>query len=83
MKDEGTLFSLITQLNVTTDAGFKEYFKTIWWPSASDAQLDQLMTLYPNDATQGSPYDTGILNAITPQYKRLASLIGDYSFQVV
>ena len=82
MKDEGTLFSLVTQLNVTTDQSFKEYFQNIWWPNATDAQLARLMELYPADPTQGSPFDTGLANAITPQYKRLAALIGDYSFQV-
>lgn len=83
MKDEGTLFSLITQLNVTTDESFKEYFHSIWWPNATDAQLSQLMKLYPADPVQGSPFDTGLANAITPQYKRLSALIGDYSFQVM
>lgn len=81
MKDEGTLFSLATQLNVTTDEAFKEYFQNIWWPNATDAQLARLMELYPADPTQGSPFD-GLANAISPQYKRLAALIGDYSFQV-
>ena len=29
------------------------------------------------DVTQGSPYGTGTLNALTPQFKRLASIQGD------
>ncbi|KAL5335517.1 Alpha/Beta hydrolase protein [Aspergillus crustosus] len=81
VKDEGTLFSLINQLNVTTDDDFMEYFQSIWWPGASEAQLAQLMELYPADPAKGSPFDTGLANAITPQFKRLAALIGDYSFQ--
>ncbi|KAJ7599914.1 carotenoid ester lipase precursor [Mycena floridula] len=78
--DEGTLFSLST-LNITTDAQLKTYIKTIWLPGASDSDLNQLMTMYPSDITQGSPYDTGVLNALTPQSKRIASFQGDAVFQ--
>ena len=39
------------------------------------------MGLYPQDATAGSPYDTGILNTITPQFKRISSFVGDLVFQ--
>ncbi|KAI0298090.1 Alpha/Beta hydrolase protein [Multifurca ochricompacta] len=67
--DEGTVFSL-SSLNVT-----------IFLPNATDEEIDRLLTLYPEDVTQGSPYDTGPLNAITPQYKRTASLLGDTVFQ--
>ncbi|KAH0593279.1 hypothetical protein MHUMG1_09001 [Metarhizium humberi] len=81
MRDEGTLFSLINQLNLTTTADIKEYFKTYWWPAVTEQQLNRLMELYPQDPTKGSPYGTGLLYAIPPQYKRLSSLIGDYSFE--
>ncbi|KAI0298097.1 carotenoid ester lipase precursor [Multifurca ochricompacta] len=50
-------------------------------PNATDEEIDRLLTLYPEDVTQGSPYDTGLLNAITPQYKRTAALFGDLVFQ--
>ena len=43
--------------------------------------LDELLTLYPPDITQGSPYDTGTQNALTPEYKRIASILGDFVFQ--
>ena len=43
--------------------------------------MDELLTLYPQNVTQGSPYDTGTQNAITPQFKRLASFLGDYELQ--
>ncbi|OAA42043.1 sterol esterase carbohydrate esterase family CE10 [Beauveria brongniartii RCEF 3172] len=81
MRDEGTLFSLINQLNLTTTEDIKEYFKTYWWPAVTEQQLNRLMELYPQDPTKGSPYGTGLLYAIPPQYKRLSSLIGDYSFE--
>ena len=43
--------------------------------------MDELLTLYPQDVTQGSPYDTGAENALTPEFKRLASILGDLVFQ--
>lgn len=81
MRDEGTPFSLLAQLETLTDDDFANYFKDLWWPKASDAEMATLMELYPSDITQGSPFDTGVLNAVTPNYKRLAAVVGDYSFQ--
>ncbi|THV04430.1 alpha/beta-hydrolase [Dendrothele bispora CBS 962.96] len=78
--DEGTLFSFST-LNVTTDAQVRDYIKTVFLPSISDSDLDALLTAYPQDITQGSPFDTSIFNAISPQFKRFASLQGDAIFQ--
>ncbi|GLB38555.1 putative type-B carboxylesterase lipase family protein [Lyophyllum shimeji] len=78
--DEGTLFSLST-LNITTEAQLKTYIQTVYLPGISAAEVDKLATLYPADITQGSPYDTGILNALTPQSKRIASFQGDGVFQ--
>ncbi|KAG5645458.1 hypothetical protein DXG03_006003 [Asterophora parasitica] len=78
--DEGTLFSLST-LNVTTDAKFRTYLKENFLRTVPDADIDKLLKLYPSDITQGSPYDTGILNALTPQFKRIASFLGDGVFQ--
>ena len=43
--------------------------------------MDELLTLYPQNVTLGSPYDTGTQNALTPQFKRIASIIGDFVFQ--
>ena len=43
--------------------------------------MDELLTLYPQDVTQGSPYDTGTQNALTPEFKRIASILGDFVFQ--
>ncbi|KAL4263268.1 Carboxylic ester hydrolase [Pleurotus pulmonarius] len=78
--DEGTLFSLST-LNITTSTQFRAYIKTFFMPQATNAELDQVSTLYPSDPTQGSPFGTGILNALTPQFKRLAAFQGDAVFQ--
>ena len=81
MKDEGTLFALITCLNTTTDDEFEDYFRTYWWPHITGDQMQKLMDLYPNDPMEGSPFDTGLANSLF-MFKRLSALIGDYSFQV-
>jgi acetylcholinesterase len=52
-----------------------------WLPNGTDEELQQLTTLYPEDPSQGSPYDTGDLNALSPQFKRIASYQGDIVFQ--
>ncbi|KAI0790998.1 carotenoid ester lipase precursor [Abortiporus biennis] len=78
--DEGTLFAT-SSLNLTTDAEVRDYIKTVFLPNAPESDIDQLLTLYPSDVTKGSPFDTGDLNAITPQFKRIAAILGDVVFQ--
>ena len=46
------------------------------------ADLKSLLELYSSDPSAGSPFDTGTAYAFTPQYKRIAALHGDWSFQV-
>ncbi|CAA7262234.1 unnamed protein product [Cyclocybe aegerita] len=79
-EDEGTIFSLSTT-NLTTNTQFLDYAKSNFFPRISDSDLKALETLYPDDITQGSPFNTGTENAITPQFKRLSSLQGDLVFQ--
>nr|CAA46805.1 triacylglycerol lipase [Limtongozyma cylindracea] len=76
--DEGTIFGLLL-LNVTTNAQARAYFKQLFI-HASDAEIDTLMAAYPQDITQGLPFDTGIFNAITPQFKRILAVLGDLAF---
>jgi len=78
--DEGTLFSLST-LNITTDAEFNTWIKTFWLPDATAAQMNTFASLYTDDILDGSPFDTGILNVLTPQFKRIAAFQGDGVFQ--
>ncbi|KAJ7651345.1 sterol esterase [Roridomyces roridus] len=78
-EDEGTVFSMST-LNITTNEQFEEYIHSNYLPHATPAQVKRIAELYPQDPAQGSPFDTGDANAITPQYKRLASFQGDYIF---
>ncbi|KAL8292222.1 hypothetical protein RQP46_001688 [Phenoliferia psychrophenolica] len=76
--DEGTLFG-IGALNITTDAELESYMADIVYPHTTKAQRAEILKLY--DVTQGSPFDTGVLNAITPQNKRIAAMFGDSFFQ--
>ncbi|BGP37499.1 hypothetical protein JCM10450v2_001404 [Rhodotorula kratochvilovae] len=78
--DEGTILALGT-LNITTEAQLKQWLKTVWFPRASDAQIDGLLAQYPADPSQGSPFDNGLLYAVTPQNKRINALVGDLVFQ--
>ncbi|KAH8831768.1 Alpha/Beta hydrolase protein [Flagelloscypha sp. PMI_526] len=78
--DEGSLF-MLSSLNITTEAQLKEYVKTYWLQPATDDVLNELSVLYPQDPTQGCPYDTGLANQLSPQNKRIASFIGDGVFQ--
>lgn len=81
MRDEGTLFSLVNAASVTTEDEVMDYFLTTWWPNATDAQLKQIMTLYPDDQTAGSPFGTDDGNALYRQFKRISAITGDYSFE--
>ncbi|KAI9066037.1 carotenoid ester lipase precursor [Trametes sanguinea] len=78
--DEGTLFSLST-LNITTDDELRSYITSNYMPQVESKSLDELFIAYPADITQGSPFNTGILNALSPQYKRMAAMQGDLVFQ--
>ena len=49
-------------------------------PSATDDQLDLMLRHYPDDPRQGCPFDTGLENAISPQFKRVAAIQGDVVF---
>lgn len=89
MRDEGTLFSLVAQLMTLNDDDFKQYFQQVWWPNATDEDMQGLMELYVQDPTQGSPYEVDGSNLLStvesyatlPNFKRLASVVGDYSFE--
>lgn len=67
----------------STTSELETYITTVFLPGLNVSQdvIQQVETLYPQDITQGSPFDTGILNAITPQFKRIAAFMGDGVFQ--
>jgi len=78
--DEGTLFSL-SQVNVTTDADLRTYISDFFLVNVTDADMDKVLTLYPQNVTLGSPFDTGTRNALTPEFKTIAAFLGDLVFQ--
>ncbi|ORY75783.1 lipase [Protomyces lactucae-debilis] len=78
-EDEGTLFSLV-QANLTTTADVVDYLGTYFFNNAPRAQIQSLVDSYPNNPIAGSPFRTGLLNILYPQYKRLAALLGDATF---
>ncbi|KAJ6578139.1 sterol esterase [Mycena capillaripes] len=77
--DEGTLFSL-SNANLTTSDEFLSYIHSNYLPKSTPGQIAELAMLYPDDPTQGSPFDTGLTNQFTPQFKRFAAFQGDYIF---
>ncbi|KAI0709654.1 alpha/beta-hydrolase [Cerioporus squamosus] len=75
-EEEGTVFTL-GYSNVTTDAQLAQLVRAIYFANISDADMDRLLHLYPNDPAQGAPYGTGDEFEFTPMWKRIASLMGD------
>ncbi|RXW11248.1 hypothetical protein EST38_g14607 [Candolleomyces aberdarensis] len=81
--DEGTSFSSRTSLS---DQVLKDVLVALSSPrsgsqDALGVALDQVLTLYPEDPSVGSPYGTGDeLFGFPASYKRLASIIGDLVF---
>ncbi|KAF8262659.1 carotenoid ester lipase precursor [Lactarius quietus] len=65
----------------TTDAELRDYLSEFFLIGISDAQMDEVLTFYPQNVTLGSPYGTGTQNAFTPEFKRIASILGDLIFQ--
>ncbi|KAK6005585.1 hypothetical protein QM012_007227 [Aureobasidium pullulans] len=79
-EDEGTLFSL-TQTNITTDAQLLDYVASAY-PDTPKSVMAAVVATYPDDISAGSPFRTGLLNNIYPQYKRLAAILGDLVFNL-
>lgn len=55
--------------------------KQIYAPAAPESAIDAVLEAYPADITAGSPFNTGILNALTLEFKRIAAIQGDLVFQ--
>ena len=79
-QDEGTIFSL-TQTNITNNDQLNEYLSTVFFHDATPAQVQGLTSTYPDDlGVSGSPFNTGLLYNVYPEYKRLAAILGDLTF---
>ncbi|TCD61801.1 hypothetical protein EIP91_007887 [Steccherinum ochraceum] len=77
--DEGTAFAL-GAANTTTTEELRDYLSTIVFPDATQSSIDALLEAYPEDPTLGAPFGTGEMNAISPQFKRLAAIWSDLAF---
>ncbi|KAM3426241.1 hypothetical protein NHJ13734_009569 [Beauveria thailandica] len=77
-EDEGTLFSLFQQ-SIKTDDDLVDYFSKLYFQNATKDQLQELVDLYPSDLS-GSPFRTGPLNVLYPNFKRIAAILGDLVF---
>ena len=51
-------------LNRTT-ADLKNYLKTYMMSKATDSQVDLFLKYYPDDQRAGSPFNTGLKNALS------------------
>ncbi|KAJ5112904.1 secreted lipase [Penicillium angulare] len=78
-EDEGTIFSLF-QSNITIETEIVDYLKSIFFLDAPRDLLESLVATYPNITTDGSPFRTGTRNNLYPQYKRIAAVLGDFTF---
>lgn len=67
--------------NPSTNAQFRNYFAKQWFTPAALSEIDRLADVYPDSLLQGSPFDTGLFNVLSPQFKRMAALQGDAVFQ--
>ena len=79
--DEGTILTLGTGLNITTSEALDNWIATTFSPNSTAEQRTRILELYPEDVTQGSPFDTNDLYALAPQSKRIAAYLGDAVFQ--
>ncbi|KAI4731503.1 alpha/beta-hydrolase [Aureobasidium sp. EXF-10728] len=79
-EDEGPLFSLV-QNNITTTDQLVDYAASAY-PDTPRSVVAAFVATYPDDVTAGSPFRTGLLNNIYPQYKRLAAILGDSVFNL-
>lgn len=78
-EDEGTILALPSIPNIVDEQDFEDFLRASV-PDLKDSEYQKIKELYPNN-TVGSPYGSGELYQITTQNKRIASALGDFSFQ--
>lgn len=67
----------------STDAEAEAYIQSNYFPSVSLDDLAPVFEAYPSDPRTGSPFDTGLSNNITAQFKRISAIQGDLIFQAL
>ncbi|EMD36405.1 hypothetical protein CERSUDRAFT_95717 [Gelatoporia subvermispora B] len=78
-EDEGTLGAQ-NLTDIETDEEVATWLMQEGLPGIPMDAVEEIFTLYPSDPAAGSPFGTGDLYAITPQYKRISALIGDIEY---
>ncbi|CAE6458543.1 unnamed protein product [Rhizoctonia solani] len=84
VKDEGTVF--VNQTTPQTDKNVTDWLLSqapgLYFGINNETAVKELLKFYPADPAAGSPYGTGSETwGTAPQYKRLASLVGDLIFE--
>ncbi|KAK0460687.1 extracellular triacylglycerol lipase precursor [Desarmillaria tabescens] len=78
--DEGTMFCP-TELNYTNGLLRQILNANFSPPAVPDSVLDEILALYPDDPSAGSPYNTGNETfGLSPLFKKCAALTGDLNF---
>lgn len=78
-EDEGTAFALL-QWDLRTTAQLRDYLGGVFFRNATPASIARLVDTYPEESAAGSPFRSGSLYNLYPQFKRLAAILGDLVF---
>lgn len=78
-EDEGTLFCL-QNTNITNTPELVDYLRTFYFSNATEDLITDLVNMYPNATSAGSPFRTKKFNEWSPGYKRRAAILGDVAF---
>lgn len=81
-EDEGTMFSLFQSNISSTTEGIVGYLADLYLLATPREKITELVQAYPESIGAGSPFQTGIFNEVFPGFKRLAALLGDFSFTI-
>ncbi|KAH9812219.1 Alpha/Beta hydrolase protein [Melampsora americana] len=79
-EDSGTLGTLVEASHIFNETGVTAWLRKLL-PGAKPQEVTKLMTFYPSNPAQGSPFDTGAKNALNPVSKQIAAIFGDLAFQ--
>ncbi|KZZ90707.1 lipase [Ascosphaera apis ARSEF 7405] len=78
-EDEGTVFSF-TESNITNHDELVGYVHDYYFNDGTWEVMNDLVNQYNDTAENGSPFRTGHLNNIYPEFKRISALLGDVVF---
>lgn len=80
VEDSGTVDTLVEATHIYNESGVTDWLKRIL-PGAQPEQISHLLTLYPANPAEGSPFNTGLSNVLSPVSKQMAAMFGDLAFQ--